>query len=348
MSDRDDSPDDAASAASPRTITTTASSSGTETVKILLVDDRVEDLRVLATVMALPGYEVHTASSGSQALKLVLTHDFGVIVLDVVMPVLDGFETARLLKQRERSRMTPIIFLTANGLDMSYIFKAYAAGAVDYLEKPFVPEVVRAKVAVFAELHRKDLRIRRQAEELREVERRQRTFEVARAKQQGELRYRALAESVPGIVMRMTVHGDLEYVNRRWAETTGLLASSSLGWRWLEAIHPEDRPVLEHAWRRAAEGGHGLRAEVRLRARVVERSASGITTRRLSGQFKNPYRWHLLQIAPENDLVGDAVGFTGTLIDCDELRRRAGGDGPAVVDELDGSDNGFAVVGRSP
>jgi PAS domain S-box-containing protein len=347
MSARDSSPDDPVSAASPDTLTaSTGSWSGAETVKILLVDDRIEDLRVLATVLTQRGYEVHTASSGSQALKLVLTHDFGVIVLDVVMPVLDGFETARLLKQRERSRMTPIIFLTANGLDMSYIFKAYAAGAVDYLEKPFVAEVVRAKVAVFAELHRKDLRIRRQAEELREVERRQRTFEVARAKQQGELRYRALAESVPGIVMRMTVNGDLEYVNRRWAETTGLLASSSLGWAWLEAIHPEDRPVLEHAWRRAAEGGHGLRAEVRVRARAVERSASG-TTRRLSGQFRAPHRWHLLSIAPENDLVGDAVGFTGTLIDCDELRRRAGGDGPAVVEELDGSDDAIAANGRS-
>jgi PAS domain S-box-containing protein len=298
-----------------------------EMVKILLVDDRKEDLRILAAVLEQPGYEIHIATSGAQALKSVLTHDFGVIILDVMMPDLDGFETAKLLKQRERCRHTPVIFLTANGLEMTHIFRAYAAGAVDYLEKPFVPEVVTAKVAVFAELHRKDLRIRKQAEELREAERRQRTFEVARVQQQGELRYRSLAESVPAIVLRLTVGGDLEYLNRRWTESTGWLASRSLGWAWMEAIHPEDRPLLEEAWRDAASDGQGIRAEVRLRSATGESC-----TEPEADEPVRTYRWHLLQIGPETDLAGSVVAFTGTLIDCDELRRRAGADLPALVE----------------
>jgi PAS domain S-box-containing protein len=291
-------------------------------VKILLVDDRADDLRILAGVLAHPDYQVHTATTGAEALKQVLLHDFGVIVLDVVMPDVDGFETARLLKQRERSRLTPIIFLTANGLEMTHIFRAYAAGAVDYLEKPFVPEVVRAKVAVFAELHRKDLRIRRQTEALREAERRNRSVEVARVRQQGELRYRALAESVPAVVLRMTANGELDYVNRRWQETTGLAPGASLGWGWLERVHPEDRMAFEAEWRRAAREGRGLRAEIRLLADRQEGTPRS-------------YRWHLCQIVPESDLIGEAVGFSGTLVDCDDLRRRAGTDLPAVIERQD-------------
>ena len=107
----------------------------------------------------------------SEALRHVLKHDFALILLDVMMPRMDGFETASLIRAREASRDTPIIFLTANASDVSLIYKAYSVGAVDYLIKPIDPDVVRAKVAVFVDLYRKTQQIRRQEQQLREAER---------------------------------------------------------------------------------------------------------------------------------------------------------------------------------
>ena len=130
-----------------------------EPVKLLLVDDREEDLGALQMLLANPAYVFVTVRSGTDALKQVLTDDFAVILLDVMLPGLDGFEVARLVQERERSRNTPILFLTAMGSEMNYIYKAYSAGAVDYLLKPIEPDVVRAKVAVFANLFRQDRRI---------------------------------------------------------------------------------------------------------------------------------------------------------------------------------------------
>jgi CheY-like chemotaxis protein len=126
-----------------------------EPVKILLVDDQADNLLSAGAVLESLGEEVVTAESGREALRQLLDHDFAVIVLDVMMPEMDGFETAALIRQRERSRHTPIIFLTALGRSEEHIKQGYTLGAVDYLGKPFVPEILRAKVSVFVELHRK-------------------------------------------------------------------------------------------------------------------------------------------------------------------------------------------------
>src|SRR3954453_20388983 len=126
-----------------------------EPVKILLVDDSPENLLSAGAVLESLGQEVITAESGREALRHLLDRDFAVIILDVMMPEMDGFETAALIRQRERSRLTPIIFLTALGRSEEHMLRGYDLGAVDYMSKPFVPQILRSKVSVFMELHRK-------------------------------------------------------------------------------------------------------------------------------------------------------------------------------------------------
>jgi CheY-like chemotaxis protein len=136
--------------------------------KILLVDDRPENLLALEAILAGLGHELVKASSGEEALKRLLSDDVAVILLDVQMPGMDGFETASHIKQRERTRDIPILFLTAIDGAAHQAFRGYAAGAVDYLAKPFDPWVLRAKVAVFVELHERRRQLEAQTEQLRE------------------------------------------------------------------------------------------------------------------------------------------------------------------------------------
>jgi signal transduction histidine kinase len=137
--------------------------------KILVVDDEPKSLFALQELLAPLGQELMAAASGEEALKLALKHDFAVILLDIRMPGIDGFETARLIRGRERSRQTPIIFLTAQADEMSSMFRGYQVGAVDYLMKPVVPEVLKSKVAVFVELHMTNARLRESEDKLRRL-----------------------------------------------------------------------------------------------------------------------------------------------------------------------------------
>src|SRR5712691_12861772 len=115
-------------------------------VKLLLVDDHAENLLALEALLEAPGVELILARSGSEALRHLLQHDFAAIILDVMMPEMDGFETASLIRQRERSRYTPILFLTALGRSEEALFRGYDIGAVDYLVKPIVPSILKSKV----------------------------------------------------------------------------------------------------------------------------------------------------------------------------------------------------------
>jgi two-component system sensor histidine kinase/response regulator len=131
-------------------------------VNILLVDDQPANLVALEAMLQALGQNLVRAQSGREALKMLLTHDFAVILLDVKMPEMDGFETATLIRQREKSRHTPIIFLTAADKSHTQAVRGYAVGAVDYLVKPVLPEFVRSKVSVFVELAKKTEMLRRQ------------------------------------------------------------------------------------------------------------------------------------------------------------------------------------------
>jgi signal transduction histidine kinase len=136
---------------------------------ILLVDDEPKSLFALQELLGTLDQNLLTAQSGEEALRHVLKHDFAVILLDVRMPGMDGFETARMIRGRDRSRTTPIIFLTAASDEMSSMFRGYEVGAVDYLIKPVVPEVLRSKVAVFVELHRHKQSLLESEEKLRRL-----------------------------------------------------------------------------------------------------------------------------------------------------------------------------------
>jgi signal transduction histidine kinase len=159
-------------------------------VSILLVDDKEANLIALEAMLQGLGQRLVRATSGRDALKQLLTQDFAVILLDVKMPEMDGFETATLVRQRERSRHTPIIFLTAADRTQTNAVRGYAVGAVDYIIKPIVPEFVRSKVAVFVELAKKNALLTQQAQLLRRSEQEARELAELRAELVRDLEYK--------------------------------------------------------------------------------------------------------------------------------------------------------------
>jgi PAS domain S-box-containing protein len=280
------------------------SSASIEPVDVLLIDDRPEDLLTLSHVLAGPEYRLQTARSGPEALKRLLEQDFAVILLDVFMPVIDGFELASLIKQRERSQGTPIIFLTAAGSEMSQIYRGYSLGAVEYLGKPVDPDVLRAKVRIFADLFRKDRRLERQADALRESERREREVMLTELRHSAERRYLHLAEAVPLSVWTADARGNLTYTNRYWNQYTGLPLSDLPDRSWLEAVDPADREACAESWREAIANGHAYERQCRLR-----RASDGAS------------RWHVSRAVPEHNAAGQLQGWLGTHADIEEAKR---------------------------
>jgi PAS domain S-box-containing protein len=269
---------------------------------ILVVDDRAEDLLALRSVLEHPDYDVVTAQSGREALLHVLRSEFAVILLDAHMPGMDGFEVATIIKQRERSKLTPLLFLTAGTTDMTMIYRAYQVGAVDYLTKPIDKDVVRAKVAVYVELFHKDQRIRQQAEALRAAERRQREMELAQERVASSRRYRNLADAIPQIVITTGADGGITYVNQKWTQYTGQPMDEALDWGWTTHLHPDDSDAYLQKMRDAFASGDRFESECRLR------SADGA------------YRWHSAVAVPERDERGVLTGWIGTCNDIDDVK----------------------------
>jgi len=142
---------------------------GVPRAKVLVVDDDPKSLFAMRELLGELGQELMVASSGEEALELALRHDFAVILLDVRMPGMDGFEAAKLIRDAERSKATPIIFLTAAADEMHSMFRGYEVGAVDYLMKPVQPETLKSKVSVFVELQIKSDRLRESEDKLRRL-----------------------------------------------------------------------------------------------------------------------------------------------------------------------------------
>ena len=141
-----------------------------EEVKILVVDDREDNLLSIETILEKDGYKIVKASSGRGALKVLLhEHDFTLILMDVQMPDMNGFETASLIYQRQKLRHIPVIFITAHDYQEENVFKGYETGGVDYIYKPINPELLRYKVSVFAELYRKNHQLLQQEKILKAV-----------------------------------------------------------------------------------------------------------------------------------------------------------------------------------
>ncbi|HET9449397.1 MAG TPA: hybrid sensor histidine kinase/response regulator [Aggregicoccus sp.] len=163
-----------------------------EPARILLVDDDPKGLAALEATLAPLHQTLVRATSGREALRQLLHHEVAVILLDVMLPDMDGFETAQLIRERERTRQTPIVFLTAMARSELPELRAYAVGAVDYLLKPYDPDILRSKVSVFVDLHHKTLLARRQEEALREAQTREHERALAEATRRLEME-RALA-----------------------------------------------------------------------------------------------------------------------------------------------------------
>ncbi len=140
-----------------------------EKQNILLVDDRPENLLVLESILESPDMNLIKTTSGNEALGLILERDYALVLLDVQMPDMDGFETAELLRGPEKTKHIPIIFVTAISKDQEHIFKGYESGAVDFLFKPIEPEILRSKVRIFCELHKQKIIIQKQLSEITQL-----------------------------------------------------------------------------------------------------------------------------------------------------------------------------------
>jgi PAS domain S-box-containing protein len=214
-----------------------------ERVNILLVDDNPDNLLALEAILDSPGQNLIKARSGNEALKHILNQDFAVILLDVQMPGMDGFETATLIRERKRSCNVPIIFLTSINIDERHVFKGYSIGGVDYISKPFVPEILRAKVAVFVDLFRKREEIKRQAELVRQLERREHERERAltlEALRVSEEQFRATFQAAAIGMALVDLNGRLMESNPALQSMFGCSRAELCGVFFFGLIHPED------------------------------------------------------------------------------------------------------------
>ncbi len=203
-------------------------------VNLLLVDDRPENLLALENV--LDGLDCHLfkATSGHEALRLTLKHDFALVLLDVQMPGMDGFEVAELMRAKRESQHIPIIFVTAISKEQIYVFKGYEIGAVDYLFKPLDPVILKGKAKVFIELHRQRRLLKQQAEEL-EQKMKDLKQEIARRKQveetlrKSEEKHRTMVESAPDPVVVYDMNERVVYLNLAFSRVFGWTLNESRG-----------------------------------------------------------------------------------------------------------------------
>jgi PAS domain S-box-containing protein len=228
---------------------------------ILLVDDQPVNLKVLEVILADMGQHLVRACSGEEALRHLQAADFAVVLLDVQMPGLGGFETARRIRAQHRSRHTPIIFLTAYESDAFPVVEAYRLGAVDYLVKPLVPEILRAKVAGFVELFQKTEQIRAQAEQLRQMERRE--FERKLAEEDARLRhseerFAGFMRHLPGLAWIKDAQGRYLFANDAAMRAFRTSRADLYGKTDEEIFPPETAAQFRENDGRALAGGTGV------------------------------------------------------------------------------------------
>lgn len=283
-----------------------------EVANILLVDDTPANLLALSAILGDPSYRLLQASSGPEALGLLLKHEVAAVLLDVMMADMNGFEVAEAMKKREQTRHVPIIFVTAVAHELTDIYRGYSVGAVDYIQKPLDPDVVRAKVAVFVDLFRKEKKIQRQQEIIRDSERAQ-SLERERAARHvaeaAERRFRGLVNSLDHAIIWEADSSlrDLSFVSAR-AEK--LLGYPHREWMltddfFLEHIHPDDRKrflaVLEKAKYDAGDG-MGERCDHRMIA------------------SDGTERWFHTGVQADKDEAGSIVRLRGLSVDINPLK----------------------------
>jgi PAS domain S-box-containing protein len=182
-------------------------------VNILIVDDRPENLLAVEAILEPLAQRLVRAHSGPEALRHLLESEFACILLDVQMPGMNGFEVARVIKSRERTKYIPIIFLTAISKEQEYVFRGYAVGAVDYLFKPFNPDILRSKVAVFVDLYLKQKQLERQEAQLRESQRQELELRHMRELWESEARYADIVRSAMDAIIMFDQQGIVRTFN---------------------------------------------------------------------------------------------------------------------------------------
>ena len=259
---------------------------------ILMVDDQPGKLMSYEVILKELGENLIQARSAREALDHLLRQDIAVVLMDVSMPEIDGFELADMMRQHPRFQKTAIIFISAVHLTDLDRIRGYKSGAVDYISVPVIPELLRAKVSVFAELHRKN----RQLERLnRELE--QRVAERTEQLYESEHQFRTLANSIPQLAWMADAQGSIFWYNQRWYDFIGTLPGEMPKWGWRNVQHPDyaDRVIQQLE-----------------RSRQAEQPWED-TFPLLSKEGE--YRWFLARAVPIRDSQGNLVRWFGTSTD---------------------------------
>jgi PAS domain S-box-containing protein len=238
-------------------------------VKILLVDDRADKLLALEAILSSLDQIIVKATSGKEALRQLLQQDFAVILLDVSMPCMDGFETAALIRKRASSEHTPIIFITSINNSENHVAKGYSLGAVDYMLTPIEPEILRTKVSVFVELHKKTELIKHQAEQLRQIEesRYQRALADVEDRLETETKRNRFFTLSIDLLAIASFNDYFIQTNPVWESTLGFTVDELRAKSLLEFVHPEDRTTTAEQLNRLKMGGAPGYFENRYRCR---------------------------------------------------------------------------------
>src|SRR5690242_216949 len=261
-------------------------------VNILMVDDQPAKLLSYEVILAELGENLIKATTASEALSILLKTDVAVVLMDVSMPELDGFELADMIRQHPRFQKTAIIFISGVHLTDSDKINAYRRGAVDYISVPVVPEVLRAKVSVFADLHRKTRMLERMNTDLE-----RRVEERTRELQESELQFRTLANSIPQLAWMAHADGSIFWYNDRWYEYTGLSAEELTDVGWRKVHHPEHVERIDEGLKRCRKNGELWEDTFPLLGKSGE------------------YGWFLTRAVPIIDSQGSIVRWFGTATD---------------------------------
>lgn len=275
-------------------------------VNILMVDDQLGKLLTYEAILSELGENLIQATSAREALEKLLKIDVAIVLMDVSMPEIDGFELAEIIRQHPRFQKTAIIFISAVHLTDLDRLKGYQHGAVDYLSVPVVPEVLRAKVRVFTELHRKTQQLERMNAEL-EQRVAERTSELqkhaaALRKLNRELAHRnqeldAIVQTAPDIIFSRNPDGSRDYISGRFYEYTGAPPDSAVGLGWLEYVHPDDKEQSHEKWMGCVKSGEVYDCTYRMRG------------------ADSQYRWFRARAMPLRDSQGGIVKWYGTISD---------------------------------